>query len=90
MYIRIEIVTGEDNRFRILCENSISENARSHKDFHADGIEHGYGLSNIRNIVYKYYGFMVCPSDDPWVIRIEIPITSAEQFITPPSTMKSL
>lgn len=83
MYIRIEIVTGEDNRFRILCENSISPNARSQKNFRTDDIEHGYGLSNIRHIVDKYYGFMVCSSDDSWVISIEIPITSADQFITP-------
>ena len=84
MYICVEIVTGEDNRFQIICENSVSRNAPAHETQPHKEIEHGYGLSNIRTTVEKYYGFMPCIKDNPWIISIEIPITSDEQFIAPP------
>ena len=84
MYICVEIVTGEDNRFQIICENSVSRNAPAHETQPHKEIEHGYGLSNIRTTVEKYYGFMSCIKDNPWIISIEIPITSDEQFIAPP------
>lgn len=86
MYICIEIVTGEDNHFQIICENSVSQNATAHKIKPHEEIKHGYGLSNIRNTVEKYYGFMSCIKDNPWIVSIEIPITSDEQFIAPPPT----
>lgn len=85
MYIKLEVATEDDNRFQVICENSVSRNATSHEvNLHGE-IEHGYGLSNIRRTVEKYYGFMSCITDNPWIISIEIPITSDEQFIAPPN-----
>ncbi|MDD7664284.1 MAG: GHKL domain-containing protein, partial [Lachnospiraceae bacterium] len=84
MYIYIEMVTGKDNRFQIICENSVSQNVATYKIQPHKEIEHGYGLSNIRTTVEKYYGFMSCVKDNPWIISIEIPIISDEQFIAPP------
>lgn len=82
MYIKFLVSTGQDNRFRISCENNIPDKMSAVSSDASDEFDHGYGLSNIRNTVEKYYGFMSCNSGDPWIVNIIIPITSERQSFT--------
>ena len=82
MYIRVSIETRDDKRFLISCENSVTEPAALTTESTDTTAQHGYGLSNIRMGVDRYYGFMSCENGNPWIVNIVIP-TMTDRSICP-------
>lgn len=83
-YIHISIETRDDKRFLISCENSVSDIMPINVPESSAMSYHGYGLSNIRSAVEKYYGFMSVDEGNPWTVAIVIPIMTDRSICPPP------
>lgn len=71
-YIKIRLLTTDDHKFCLFVKNPYPPAARPKKS--PAGLEHGYGIQNIENIVNKYYGIMRITKNDAYKTDILIPI----------------
>ena len=77
-YIHIDIKTTDNDRFTIYCENTMSYDTAAKDN---KSLNHGYGLSNIRNTVEKNHGFLTYSYDTIFRIDIMIPIIDSSKRV---------